>query len=411
MVADGVMQVASFAGRLLSLPAILATRWFSEEEGRDLVPRGPGNPGLTIRAKAAIDEIFFLTEILAGAPLAFFDTDRIMGETTDAVNFLQAEGYLDDPASYHRTPQAPRHFEIESREIGGMVAEHLSFESSYEPHEGEPGRARWLSYEPNHTAHARIFRHAGEDRPWVVCIPGYRMGQELADTVAFRVQWLHRDLGLNVAIPVLPFHGPRTSGRRSGDNFLTGDFVDTLHAQSQAVHDIRALLAWIRSQGAPQIGLYGLSLGSYTAALVASLEDELDCVIAGIPAVDFVDLIQTNTSGWALRLTGLLGFPWDSVSEMLRVVSPLELPLRTASSRCFLFAGLYDRVAPPEQARALWRHWGRPRLVWYRGGHVSFLIENEVRDLLAEAFRRTGLVPDPVWTPQLDSLRPALARS
>jgi hypothetical protein len=409
MVQESLMQIAGLAGRLLALPFILGARWLTQEEGRELVPRGPGNSGFAVRAKTALDEIFFLTELLAGAPLTIFDAGRVAEETKDAVIFFEDNGWIDDPASYHRTPAAPDHVEIESAEITGLCAERISFESGYEPWEDEPGRERWLDYESNHTAHARIFRHAGEDRPWVVCIPGYRMGQELTDTIAFRVHWLHRDLGLNVAIPVLPFHGPRTTGRRSGDLFLTGDFLDTVHAQAQAVWDIRKLIAWIREQGAPAVGIYGLSLGSYTAALIASLEDDLDCVVAGIPVVDFVDLVQANTSGWAVRLTGLLGFPWDSVCEMLRVISPLELPVQTDRTRCFLFAGIYDQVAPPEQARALWRHWGRPRLVWYRGGHVSFLIENEVRDLLADAFRRTGLIPDPVYTPKLLELRPALA--
>jgi hypothetical protein len=50
-------------------------------------------------------------------------------------------------------------------------------------------------------------------------------------------------------------------------------------------------------------------------------------------------------------------------------------------------------------------------MVWYRGGHVSFLMEREVRDLLASAFRRTGLVPDPVYLPRLLELQPALAMS
>ncbi|MFP6663012.1 MAG: alpha/beta hydrolase [Deltaproteobacteria bacterium] len=403
------MQIAGLAGRLLALPFILGARWLGEPEGQQLVARGPGNPGFGVRARAALDEIFFVTELLAGAPLAVFDAERIAEETKEAVAFFQDNGWIDDPASYHRTPCAPDTIEVESAEITGLAAERISFESGYAPWEDEPGRERWLDYESNHTAHARIFRHAGEDRPWVVCIPGYRMGQEMVDTVAFRVHWLHRDLGLNVAIPVLPFHGPRTAGRRSGDFFLAGDFLDTVHAQAQAVWDTRKLIAWIREQGAPAVGIYGLSLGSYTAALVASLEDDLDCVVAGIPAVDFVDLVQANTAGWAVRLTGLLGFPWDNVCEMLRVVSPLEMPLKTDKNRCFLFAGLYDQVAPPEQARALWRHWGRPRLVWYRGGHVSFLIENEVHDLLAEALRRTGMIPDPVYTPKLLELRPALA--
>ena len=30
----------------------------------------------------------------------------------------------------------------------------------------------------------------------------------------------------------------------------------------------------------------------------------------------------------------------------------------------FIYAGVADRVARPDQARALWRHWGRPEIEW-----------------------------------------------
>ena len=114
------------------------------------------------------------------------------------------------------------------------------------------------------------------------------------------------------------------------------------HREIEPSH-FRKLLAWIREQGAPALGVYGLSLGAYTAAMVASLEEDLDCVAAGIPTVDFVDLVQSNTAGWALRVTGLLGFPWDGICEMLRVVSPLELSLKTNRNKCFISRA---RVSP-----------------------------------------------------------------
>ena len=58
----------------------------------------------------------------------------------------------------------------------GFSFEHLSFESGYEPHLGEPGRERWLSYALNREAHAWVLRHARPGRPWLVCIHGYGMG-------------------------------------------------------------------------------------------------------------------------------------------------------------------------------------------------------------------------------------------
>jgi transposase len=78
--------------------------------------------------------------------------------------------------------------------------------------------------------------------------------------------------------------------------------------------------------------------------------------------------------------------------DILNDYQPLTLRLRTDRGRCYIFGGQADTLAPPRQTRALWEHWRRPRLLQYRGGHVSFLVEREVRDLLVEAFARTGLL-------------------
>ncbi len=138
--------------------------------------------------------------------------------------------------------------------------------------------------------------------------------------------------------------------------------------------------------------MYGLSLGGYTAALVAALEAGLHCVVAGIPASCFVGLARWNAPGLLLRAAERIGFRWDAVEDLLRVVSPLAMPPRVPWRRRFLFAGVADRLAPPEQARDLWVHWERPRVLWYQGSHVSFLLERDVQQLLRDALTETGVL-------------------
>jgi hypothetical protein len=221
------------------------------------------------------------------------------------------------------------------------------------------------------------------------------MGHPLVDFTGFRARFLHRTLGVNVAVPVLPLHGPRRVGWRGGDGFFSGDFVDTVHAQAQAIWDIRRLIGWLRQEGAPAVGVYGVSLGGYTAALLASVEEGLDCVIAGIPATDFVRLARSHTPLLLVRAAERAGFSFDRIERLLRVVSPLALAPKVAHERRFLYAGLADRLAAPEQARELWRHWGEPRTLWYHGSHVSFIWEPEIQTLLSEALTQTGLAPAP----------------
>lgn len=51
-----------------------------------------------------------------------------------------------------------------------------------------------------------------------------------------------------------------------------------------------------------------------------------------------------------------------------------------------------DHVVPADQVRDLWRHWGEPRMAWYAGSHLSFLREPDVRLLIDDTLRGSGLV-------------------
>ena len=82
-----------------------------------------------------------------------------MPELAQAAKANAANGWNDDPASYHGTPpplEVIRFDEFRSRFI---PYRHMRFDSGYAPHPGEPGRARWMSYTANRTAHAWLLKH------------------------------------------------------------------------------------------------------------------------------------------------------------------------------------------------------------------------------------------------------------
>ena len=57
--------------------------------------------------------------------------------------------------------------------------------------------------------------------------------------------------------------------------FPTDDVLDNVHGLAQSVWDIRRLVSWIRRQDDSPVGLAGVSLGGYAAALAAALEHGL----------------------------------------------------------------------------------------------------------------------------------------
>jgi hypothetical protein len=385
------------AARAVAVPFTLGMRWARHGLGARSDELPPVRWTLGLVSKVVLDDIFFISELVSATFVSLGHRHRLASEIEGCLELYADRGWLQDPASYHQAP--PPLSDVSYEDVSTAFKNHshqrIAFESGYEPHVDEPGRERWLGREANRTGHAWLFEHPGEPRPWVVCVPGYRMGRPLIDKVGFRVKWLHRELGLNVAIPVMPLHGPRNVGRRNGDHFLSGDFVDTVHAQSQAVWDTRRLMGWLRGRGAPDIAVYGVSLGGYTAALLSSLDSDLDLSIIGIPATDFVALLESHMPDFAVSWAGRLGLPFDSLRQLLKVISPLAMPPMVPHDRRFLYAASVDGLAAPTQARELWRHWGRPRLDWYEGSHVSFLWEKKVERLVADALSAAGMIaPD-----------------
>jgi hypothetical protein len=342
-------------------------------------------------AKSLVDEIA-LASVAAWATLPTTAELRERAhEVRAALELFAARGWLDDPASYHGKPPALGDgVAIRRTHLLGAPFEHLHFESGHEPPAGLPGRERWLGQVANRTAHAWMLRHAGVDAPWIVCLHPFQTGTAFLTVQTFRARWLHQRLGLNVVMPVLPLHGPRRSGRRSGDGLLGVRPIETLHGMSQALWDVRRILSWIRTQSSRPIGLYGLSLGGYTTALVAGFEADLAFAIAGVPAVDFVSLERWHSPPFARRRFDRAGADWEGARRVLSVVSPLSFSPRISRERRFLFAGLGDQLSPVGLVHGLWKHWEEPRTVWFEGGHISCRWETAVRDLLLEAFAMPG---------------------
>ena len=231
---------------------------------------------------------------------------------------------------------------------------------------------------------------AGGPRPWLVCVHGFAMGYPFMDFTGLHTAKLRRALGVNVALPVLPLHGPRKVSRVSGEPFLSFDLMNTVHGFSQAIWDIRRLLSWIRAQGATTIGLYGVSLGAYVVALLAGLEDGLDAVVAGIPMVDLPALFHDQSPAHIRARSIEHHIIGGQVEELFAAVSPLSFAPKVPQDRRFIFAGHGDRLALPEHAHRLWEHWEQPGISWYWGSHVGYLWSRRVATFLKGSLSGSG---------------------
>ena len=389
--------------RLLTIPAqqigtLLTESWSAFRGTSRYTDVPPLDASLRIVGEAVLDRTFTLfTNLMLGVPHP--DSVRQMVEEgIEARALYEERGWLADPASFHQTPPAVEEstWSDEATWDGPRrrAFGHITFESGYEPHPGEPGRERWLENRANRLVHAYVLEHPGAPRPWLVCVHGFAMGTPMVNFSGFQVKRLHDELGLNLIFPCLPLHGPRSRGRFSGAEVLAPDYMNLVHLFAQGAWDIRRTLSWLRRRRAPRIGLYGVSLGGYTAALTAGLEEGLHCIFASIPPVDFTNLARDNEP-WIMSryYDDEVEMDWQLIRTITHVVSPLALPCRVPKGGRFIIAGVADRVVRPYQPRALWRHWEEPAIHWFSGGHVAGQFKTTIADFLDVSLRSAGMTP------------------
>lgn len=267
----------------------------------------------------------------------------------------------------------------------------LSFESRFEA-VNPTMRAAYAKHTRNRIARAQHWRHDdGEGpRPTLCVIHGFTASPYWVNSAFFSLPWFFHN-GYDVLLYTLPFHGRRQSRTSpySGHGTFAHGFANLNEAMAQGIHDFRVFTDHLLATSASQVGVTGLSLGGYTSALLAAVEDRLQIVVPNAPVTDFPSVMR----GWhpagqvlsgAMRLGGI---PREELDEALRFSSPLTYAPKVAHERRMIIAGLGDRLAPPEQGEWLWEHWDRPRMHWFPGNHVLHVNRvaylREMQDLMA----------------------------
>jgi len=219
-------------------------------------------------------------------------------------------------------PAAPKQRAV--RELPGGEVVDLSWESRYEPlHPGE--QRRYASLAENRLARARLFRHDAPS-PAVICVHGYSGGHLPIEEHLFSARWLY-SLGLDVALLVLPFHGLRAA-RIGAPLFPNPARVSlTNEAFGQAIFDLRALVGYLLDREASAVGVLGMSLGGYTAALAATVEP-------------------------------------------FAAHTPTRRPPVLTGERVLVIAGDSDRITPRSHAERLRTHFGPGPFHVFAGGHL-----------------------------------------
>ena len=307
--------------------------------------------------------------------------------------FAEAQAAYDDDLLGRGTERffpPPPKVELSLRRVRPGVWD-ASWPSVYEPFLADVAE-KYLSRIENRTARARLLlanpAEGVTKRPAVIAVHGYMGGQWLIEENAWPIEWLLRR-GLDVVLPVLPLHAARAGLRRGPPAFPSTDPRLTNEGFRQAVTDIRSLVGFLRGRGAPSVGVIGMSLGGYTAALVGTVTNDVDFVMPMIPLASIADFAREQ---------GRLG-QGDKAEEQREaleranwVVSPLARPLRLPKERALVVAAEHDRVTPLGHAHRLARHFDC-EMVTIGGSHLIQLGRSTGFRALASLLEREEIIP------------------
>lgn len=220
----------------------------------------------------------------------------------------------------------------------------------------------------NRTMRARWFRHAGAPRPCAVLLHGYLGGTFAVEERVLPVRRLY-DSGFDVALTILPLHGPRRSELRGylPPAFPSSDPRFTIEGFRQLVSDHQGLFDHLRLMGAPNVGVMGMSLGGYSSALLATVEPNLSFAVLFIPLAAIED--------FAFDHGRMLGSDVDQAGQRRalgmaqRAISPLSRPSLVAPDNVVVIAGEADLVTGLAHGQRLAAHFGT-EVSRFTGGHL-----------------------------------------
>lgn len=225
------------------------------------------------------------------------------------------------------------------------------------------------------TATARVYEpddDAGGDLPTFVFYSGLASAGDLLD------YWPEEEAvgrrlarrGYRVVLPDAPWHAHREPrGSYSGEPYLARAPVGMFELYAAASKEAGVLVDWARTEGAPCVGVGGLSLGGTVALHVAgrcdlwpeSMRPEFVAPVGMPGAVD--QSITSSTLSDALELGDALsaaGWTGRRLREFAPLLNPPADPALDPE-QIFAFYGSADDIAPAETAESLVRRWRLPR--------------------------------------------------
>jgi dienelactone hydrolase len=225
-------------------------------------------------------------------------------------------------------------------------------------------------------------------RPTVVILHGWNHGGWQSAYYIAVARWLAQR-GVNSVFFELPHHGSRRlTGNGEPRNFLSDDLGQGIRAVRQSVSDARQVVRGLRAAGFSNVGLWGISLGGWIAALTLAHEDGLKFAALTTPAARLDEIIAAQPFAAPLRARlAAEGLTLADAARTIDFLLPKNQPVRLPHTRIFLASARHDQFVSPASMEELWEHWRRPRIERYAHGHITILVAPRALADLADFMR------------------------
>ncbi|CAN7491857.1 MULTISPECIES: alpha/beta hydrolase family protein [Pseudomonas] len=351
--------------------------FWRQADSTELDPRHP----LKIHGTAAIERVMrtALSTTVAASALATLSRPGRLQREFEALSFYEPLARAADASRVFLPP--PKDIVITQRELPGKDIRRLQlrFASPFKPL-NPYARPQFESMQRNAYAHAQHWCHGDRPRPTLIVIHGFAADPHWINAHVLSLAGFYRR-GYDVLLFTFPHHGPRAERGNwfSGQGLFGSGLAAFNEAPLHAIHDLRVFISYLQGRGVEQIGVTGISLGGYTAALLAAVDERLAWCVPIVPAVSPIDaFLEWQPTGLLLsRLMRSQGIGVAQMRGLLAVHNPLTYAPCLDGERMLVIGGAGDRVTLPRHVRLLHQHWPGSEMHWFAGNHILHLGRRE----------------------------------
>ena len=225
----------------------------------------------------------------------------------------------------------------------------------------------------NNTVHAEYYRSRGNGRrPAVIVLHilggDFELSRLFANCLAQH--------GVHALFVKMPYYGPRRDSA-SAQRMVSPNPHETVAGMTQAVLDIRRGVSWLASRpeiDGERIGVFGISLGGITSALVTAVEPRIQRACYVLAGGDIAGAGWDSPHAQPVRERWLAqGRTREEFVAILQAIDPVTYAQSAHGKRMLMLNATDDEIIPRACTLSLWKSLGEPEIRWLKGGHFSVM--------------------------------------